>query len=86
MFTRQINNGDPVYLDNNDPTEAEYKLLGLRAKRNALLAECDSKVIADVPITDKKKTEWLEYRQKLRDWIATVSDPLNPPEWPTKPN
>ena len=85
MFTRQINNGDTVYLDNDDPTEAEYKLLGLRAKRNALLAECDSKVIADVPITDEKKTEWLEYRQKLRDWIATVSDPLNPPEWPIKP-
>jgi len=85
MFTRQINNGDPVYLDNNDPTEAEYKMLGMRAKRNALLAECDSKVIADVPLPAEKKTEWLEYRQTLRDWIATVSDPLNPPEWPTKP-
>jgi|ETNmetMinimDraft_3_1059899.scaffolds.fasta_scaffold86177_2 hypothetical protein len=85
MFRRQINNGDPVYLDNDDPTEAEYKMLGLRAKRNALLAECDSKVIADVSVGEEKKTEWLEYRQALRDWTSTVSDPLNPPEWPTKP-
>ena len=85
MFKRQIDNVDPVYLDNNDPTEEEFKMFGLRAKRNALLAECDSKVIVDFPITDEKKTKWLEYRQALRDWTETVSDSLNPPEWPIKP-
>jgi hypothetical protein len=39
----------------------------LRAKRNALLGECDWKQVADAPLTAEQREAWKEYRQALRN-------------------
>jgi hypothetical protein len=44
----------------------------VRAKRMQLLSNSDSEVVDDMP-TDLK-AKWLDYRQRLRDWPATMQD------------
>ena len=46
--------------EDDDPTMEE-----IRAARNAMLSNCDSKISEDMP--DAIKQEWLDYRQALRD-------------------
>lgn len=46
-------------------TEAQAELI--RSQRNELLSKCDWTVLIDSPLTEEKKTEWLAYRQELRD-------------------
>ena len=46
-------------------TEAQAK--SIRSQRNDLLAKCDWTVLADSPLTEEKRAEWLTYRQALRD-------------------
>jgi hypothetical protein len=46
-------------------TEAQAELI--RTRRNELLFKCDWTVLVDSPLTEEKKTEWLAYRQELRD-------------------
>ena len=57
---------------------------GLRTVRDTKLERSDWTQIADAPLTDSKKAEWVTYRQALRDLPATESDPSNP-TWPTEP-
>jgi hypothetical protein len=45
--------------------EAQAELI--RSQRNDLLAKCDWTVLADSPLTEEKRAEWLTYRQELRD-------------------
>jgi hypothetical protein len=47
--------------------EAEAQAELIRSQRNELLSKCDWTVLADSPLTEEKKTEWLTYRQELRD-------------------
>ena len=67
----------------SDPSDSEktaQKWIGVRAKRNILLADCDWRAFSDLTLAD----EWKTYRQALRD-VPTQSDPDNI-TWPTKPN
>jgi len=75
-YTIQIGNGHSVTYD--DPSKSQVS--ELKAERNAKLAETDVYMVEDFPTT--KKTEWKEYRKKLRD--MDFSDPDNI-TWPTKP-
>jgi hypothetical protein len=47
--------------------EAESQAELIRTRRNELLSKCDWTVLVDSPLTEEKKTEWLNYRQELRD-------------------
>ena len=47
--------------------EAHAKAAEIRNQRNDLLAKCDWTVLADSPLTEEKRAEWLTYRQALRD-------------------
>ena len=60
--------------------ETRAKLMGLRAERDRLLAECDWWASSDLTITDAQK----KYRQDLRD-ITKSATSLDDVTWPTKP-
>ena len=57
--------------------------LVVRLQRDDKLANCDWTQAVDSPLSDTKKTEWVNYRQSLRD-VGNQSDPLNI-TWPTEP-
>ena len=58
----------------------------LRTKRNTLLAKTDKYALPDWPHeTLAKQTEWIEYRQALRDLPGNTEDPANP-VWPVRPD
>jgi hypothetical protein len=59
-------------------------LIDLRKERNAKLADTDWTQGADSPLTDSKKTEWVTYRQSLRD-ITDSATSLDDVTWPEKP-
>mgnify|MGYP001158096597 CR=1 FL=1 len=48
-----------------------------RAKRNALLKDCDWTQLPNAPLTDTKKKEWETYRQALRELPKTASPKLD---------
>ena len=48
-----------------------------RARRNALLRDCDWTQLSNVPLTDAKKKEWETYRQALRDLPKTATPKLD---------
>lgn len=56
----------------------------LRAERNKKLQACDWTQLADSPLTAQEKTDWVTYRQSLRDLPANTVDPKNP-VWPQEP-
>ena len=76
-----------VELENNLPIEI------LRRERDILLMETDKYALPDYPhISEEKRTEWLTYRQALRD-ITTTQTPtisllgeLQNVTWPTTPS
>jgi hypothetical protein len=51
--------------------ELDMALDNLRAKRNKLLADSDYIVLSDSPVADK--SNWLTYRQSLRDITQGLS-------------
>lgn len=53
----------------------------LRNRRDALLAECDWRVVSDAPWDLQP---WTEYRQALRDLPSNTPNPRQA-VWPTKP-
>ena len=58
----------------------------LRADRDDLLAKTDRYALPDWPHTSlAKQTEWLDYRQALRDLPNVTEDPANP-VWPVRPD
>jgi len=59
----------------------------MRTVRNGLLQECDITQLADAPLTDAKKAEWVTYRQALRDMPVTNASATTYEEiiWPEKP-
>jgi hypothetical protein len=63
----------------------DQPLKELRAERNKRLAEVDWVFSTDYQIEDEKRSEWLAYRQALRDLPSTTGDPTNP-SWPEKPS
>ena len=72
---------DPVTItpaDTRTLTEIEWD----NAKR--LLQESDWSMLPDVPMTNGKKTEWVEYRRVLREVRLQNGFP-NTIAWPNKP-
>lgn len=70
------------------PTETEKNEIDLqllRLERDDLLAQSDWTQVADSPLTDAKKAEWVIYRQALRDLPSTTTDFANP-VWPSQPS
>jgi len=63
----------------------EQTLTGIRSIRNQKLYECDWTQLPVNPLTTEQKILWEEYRQQLRDYMALVTDPFNPPKFPTPP-
>jgi hypothetical protein len=60
-----------------------------RLERDEKLYQCDWTQIADAPLTDEKKAEWVTYRQSLRDTTKNLPedfDTLDGFAWPTKPS
>lgn len=57
----------------------------LRMMRDQYLLGCDWTQLPDVPLTPAQVDAWRVYRQQLRDYINTVTDPFNPPAWPIPP-
>ena len=67
-------------------TEEDTNAL-IREIRDSLLTACDWTQVADSPLTDAKKAEWLTYRQALRNLPSTNSaTSLENTTWPTAPN
>lgn len=61
------------------PTEWVWERLRLR--RNALIAECDFRMVPDAPWDN---AAWAVYRQALRDLPEATKDPTRA-VWPTPP-
>ena len=65
---------------------AALPLEELRKERDDLLVKTDKYALPDWPHASlAKQTEWLEYRQALRDLPANTEDPANP-VWPVQPS
>lgn len=60
----------------------------VRRSRNLLLTESDWTQVADTPLTDSKKAEWVTYRQTLRDLPAnnTSATSIDDVTFPTPPS
>lgn len=62
--------------------DLQWKLV--RAMRDQKLQQCDWTQLPDVPLTPEKRTEWVDYRQDLRD-VTSQPDPFDI-TWPTPPD
>ena len=51
-----------------------YNSYKIREVRNQILKETDWTQVPDSPLSDQKKQEWKEYRQKLRDLLTDYDD------------
>lgn len=60
-------------------------LNSLRQQRDRKLYACDWTQLPDVPLTPTQVAAWRVYRQELRDYMDSVTDPFNPPAWPVPP-
>jgi hypothetical protein len=65
---------------------ATQPLKELRKERDDILAKTDKYALPDWPHASlAKQTEWIEYRQALRDLPTLTEDPANP-VWPVRPD
>lgn len=60
------------------------RLEKLRSLRNEKLQQSDFTMLSDKQLSLENETEWMEYRQALRDIPSTTEDPENP-LWPEPP-
>ena len=72
-------------LDDEYVNSSTFLWMKLRSERDNLLLSSDFTQLGDIGLSESKKTEWVNYRQALRDLPANTSDPANP-TWPTKPS
>ena len=72
-------------LDDEYLNSSTFLWMKLRSERDNLLLSSDFTQLGDIGLSESKKTEWIDYRQALRDLPANTSDPANP-TWPTKPS
>ena len=73
----------PEELENNRARDEQMQFL--RIRRNATLNGCDWTQLPDTALTADQKAAWASYRQQLRDWPETITDPFAP-SWPTPPS
>lgn len=65
---RSVSLGDGTYRLEEVPAPTTEELSAQkRAERDSLLEQTDKYMIADFPITDKKREQYKAYRQYLRD-------------------
>jgi hypothetical protein len=62
----------------------EDALEAVRKHRNALLFSCDWTQLPDAPLSTSQKGAWRQYRQSLRDMMATLV--WNQSTWPAPPD
>ena len=72
-------------LDDEYLNSITFLWMKLRSERDNLLLSSDFTQLGDIGLSESKKTEWINYRQALRDLPANTSDPASP-NWPTKPS
>mgnify|MGYP001372679576 CR=1 FL=1 len=72
-------------LDDEYLNSSSFLWMKLRSERDNLLLSSDFTQLGDIGLSETKKTEWVNYRQLLRDLPANTSDPANP-IWPTRPS
>ena len=72
-------------LDDEYVNSSIFLWMKLRSEGDNLLLSSDFTQLGDIGLSESKKTEWINYRQALRDLPANTSDPANP-NWPTKPS
>ena len=72
-------------LDDEYLNSSTFLWMKLRSERDNLLLSSDFTQLGDIGLSESKKTEWINYRQALRELPANTSDPANP-NWPTKPS
>ena len=76
---KKVVNGELVN-KSDSVIEAEQKaktILEIKNTRLQLLYGCDWTQNTDAPLTDSKKTEWISYRQKLRDLPSSYPNETN---------
>lgn len=79
--------GSNVNPGDDDPRSGmadSVAISGIRIVRDSRLQGSDWTQISDTPLASQDQTDWATYRQELRDFPATVSDPQDP-TWPTAP-
>jgi hypothetical protein len=76
-------NGAPILESIKVPDDAHYARRA-RKERDSLLLDCDWTVLTDVPMNDKAREKWIEYRQSLRDVPLQPTFPQKI-DWPTPP-
>jgi hypothetical protein len=64
----------------------QLQLLSIRMERDRKLYTSDWTQLPDVQLSTEQVDIWRVYRQALRDYMALVTDPFNPPPFPTKPS
>ena len=79
-------NGQIKIIRISDEEKAEKQLRWLRKERDKLLRASDWTQYNDVTLDSDKKTEWVTYRQALRDITVSFSSVSDENfAWPTKP-
>ena len=71
---------DGKVVDRPEPLDHEknfFAMAELRSARDQLLQVSDWTQIADAPLSEEKKIEWQEYRQRLRDLPEENQDILD---------
>jgi len=74
-------NGELVEVD--PVVSADVAWARVREKRNIALLSCDWTLLPDSPLSEESRTEWIAYRQALRD-ITLQTDPFTL-VWPAPP-
>ena len=81
---------DGVLVDATPDTEElnAEAMKELRAIRNKILQNTDWTQLTNSPLSDSQKTEWITYRQSLRDLPASNKDitDIEDVTWPTPPS
>ena len=88
--TQKILDGNIVDKPESPPSNEELAsecLERLRIKRDFLLNSSDYTQFPDAPLTDEKKSQWVLYRQQLRDLPSEYTGETNIKNviFPTKP-
>jgi hypothetical protein len=73
-----------TYISQHQILSIEQAWSTLRLERNKRLSECDWTQLSDVPLSQSEKSDWIDYRQDLRNLPSNTIDPFFP-VWPTIP-
>jgi len=79
-----VSQGVSPYVPPTPAVKMARTLLMVRDRRDSLLAACDWTHGSDSPLSVDQKALWATYRQELRDFPATITDP-DVVVWPTPP-